>query len=287
MAGFWAWRQARRIFLDDGQLGRAAFQAKIAARDHDGVGDFEDGIELVHGVLALDLGHDRNPGPMSGDLGLDVLDVLLALHKGQGHGVDADIDALVQVTAVLVGHGRDLECLSGKGDALVGSQDAAVQRLHHDQTIRLDDLDHRELQHPVGQRDGHALGQAFEQFGRVKAYENVALVFLRHVRSAQADIGSLADLQRRALDFADADLGAAEVAHDRQGNAGILFDLPDLLNDRTEIFRVGVGKIEAKDPHPKQNHFLHDVLIHGCRAQGRHYLCAHVRIPVRDGWKIR
>jgi hypothetical protein len=132
------------LFLDDGQLRDGAFQAQIAPGDHDHVGDHQDVLQVVHGVLPLQLGHHRNPGPVLLDVGLDVHHVLGALHEGQGHGVDAHVEALVQVLDVFRGQGGHGMVHAREGDAFVRGQKPGILGLEFVEAVGLDRLGHLE-----------------------------------------------------------------------------------------------------------------------------------------------
>ena len=94
------------------------FDAKIAARHHDGVGDVENVVEMVERLRLFDLGHHR--GAAAGDL-LGFGDVFGALDERQRDPVDAGIERGFEIGAVL-------RHQSGKRERRVGQADALARR---------------------------------------------------------------------------------------------------------------------------------------------------------------
>ena len=74
------------------------FDAEIAARHHQRVGDLDDLVETGDRLRLLDLGHDQRA--RAGDL-LDLEHVLRPLHEGDRHPIDALLQRRVEIGAVL------------------------------------------------------------------------------------------------------------------------------------------------------------------------------------------
>ena len=139
----WLARLARGpgdLLLQTRDLLHRHLDAKIAARHHDAVGDLDNLLELGERRGLFDLGHDRRaPTHQVARLG----DVLGPLHEGQRNPIDADIERILEIDAVLVGHGIERNDRVGKADALAAAKrasgqhfgiDAHVARLDHPQT---------------------------------------------------------------------------------------------------------------------------------------------------------
>ena len=121
------------VLLDRGHLLRRDFDAEIAARDHDAVGDFEDGVEVFDRLRLLQLGDDPGVGLQRVQAAPDVAHVVGGTHEGDGDGVDAlRRSAKIEVFFVLLRQRRNLDRDAGKVDALVLAQHAAVDDLADD-----------------------------------------------------------------------------------------------------------------------------------------------------------
>ena len=80
------------VLLDGGDFFGRDFDAEVAAGDHDAVGDFEDGVEVLDGLGLFELGDDPGVGVEGGEAVLDVADVVGGADEGDGDGVDALAD---------------------------------------------------------------------------------------------------------------------------------------------------------------------------------------------------
>ena len=80
------------VLLDGGDFFGRDFDAEIAARDHDAVGDFEDAVEMLDGLGLFELGDDPGVGLEGGEAVLDVANVVGGADEGDGDGVDALAD---------------------------------------------------------------------------------------------------------------------------------------------------------------------------------------------------
>ena len=95
---------AHDALLNSWHLLRGHFHAQIAARHHDRVAFCDDGIQTVDGRGLFQLGH--NLGTALDDV-FDFHDVFGTLHKRQSHPVDTQRQAVVQISPVLLGQGRE------------------------------------------------------------------------------------------------------------------------------------------------------------------------------------
>ena len=105
-------RGARHLLLDAGHLFERHFDAEIAARHHQRVGELDDLVEPLHRLRLLDLGH--HGGAAARDL-LGLGDVLGPLHEGQRDPVDAGVERRLEIGAVLVGERGEREWSSRAG----------------------------------------------------------------------------------------------------------------------------------------------------------------------------
>ena len=92
--------RARHLLLHAGHLFQRHFDAEVAARHHQRVGDVEDFVKPLHGLRLLDLGHDGRAAAR--DL-LRLGDVLGTLDERKRDPVDAGFERGFEVGAVFVG----------------------------------------------------------------------------------------------------------------------------------------------------------------------------------------
>src|SRR6185437_9275059 len=115
-----------------GNFFRRHLDAEIATGDHDGVGDFEDAVEVLDGLGLLELGDNPGVGLEGGETIFDVADVIGGADEGDGYGIDALADGEDEVFLVLFGQRRDFDRDAGEVDALVHAEHAAVDDLADD-----------------------------------------------------------------------------------------------------------------------------------------------------------
>ena len=114
------------MLLDGGNFFRGHFDAEVAAGDHDAVGVFEDGFEVLDGLGFFELGDDPGFKAEGGDAEFDVADVFRGADEGDGDGVNAVLHAELEVLLIFLGEGGDADGDAGKVDALVLAEHAAV-----------------------------------------------------------------------------------------------------------------------------------------------------------------
>jgi hypothetical protein len=223
---------------------------EIAARDHDAVGEIDDLVEPVDRGGLLDLDHDRGP---AGDQAAGLGDVVGPLHEAEGDPVGAQLEAELQVLAILVGDRGDAQDHHGQIDALGVRERAAG--------------DHRGLERIVGHR-GHAqpdpavveqqLGVRRgrpEDLGMRQA--DPALVARRGV-TIEPEPLARGQLDPALLKPADPQLGPLQVDQDRDRPSGLLLDRahgPIALGvlivgavRQVQAEGVGAGLEQAADP---------------------------------------
>ena len=94
-------RASDQLLLDDRDFLVRELHPEVAARDHHGVHDLEDGVEVVDGGPRLDLRDDRRR--LIAEEAAERLDVLRTTHERLRHVVDAELERDGDVGAVLLG----------------------------------------------------------------------------------------------------------------------------------------------------------------------------------------
>ena len=146
-----------------GHLFGRHFDAEVAARDHDAIGDFEDGVEMLDGLGFLELGDDPGVGFEGGETGLDVADVVGGADEGDGDGVAALGDGELEIDLVFFGERGDVDGDAGEVDALLFAEQAAVDDFADD--VFALDLDDVQLDESVGEQDAGAGLEVFSKRG--------------------------------------------------------------------------------------------------------------------------
>lgn len=100
--------------------------AEITARDHDPIGDLEDGVEVVHALLILDFGNDLDVMALRAKDVANVQDVLLTPDEGGENHIDAVLDAKLQVSLVLLRQRGKVDVRAGQVHALLAADLAIV-----------------------------------------------------------------------------------------------------------------------------------------------------------------
>ena len=193
------------VLLDGGELGQGALHAEVAAGHHDDVRLGQDLGQVVHRVLALHLHAHRHVLAAGVDELLGLAHVVGGLHVGDGHGVDAEPHAVLEVALVLVGEGAHARGLAGQGQALAGGDDAGVGSLQHDEAV-VADLGHVELQAAVGEHEPVAGHEGLQDLLVVEGHEGHFVAVL--LRGAEQKPHALAHLDARLPDVAEAYLRA-------------------------------------------------------------------------------
>ena len=263
------------VLLDGGQLGQRALHAEIAAGHHDDVRLGQDLGEVVHRVLALHLHAHRHVLAAGVDELLGLAHVVGRLHVGDGHGVDAETHAVLEVALVLVREGAHARGLAGQGQALAGGHDAGIGRLQHDEAV-VADLGNVELHAAVGEHEPVARHQRGEYLLVVEGHVGHLVAVL--LRGAEQESHALADLDARFPDVAEAYLRSREILHDGQGDAEFQLHVPEVLDDADEVLGRAVGEVQPEDAHAGLGQGAHLFLSVGGRAYGGHdFRLAHCR----------
>ncbi len=90
--------------------------AQVAAGDHDGVGGFDDGLEISQAALVFDLGDDAGLGAEMVEQRAQDQDVVAAADEGEGDEIDARGHADANVALVFFGEGGEIDVDAGQID---------------------------------------------------------------------------------------------------------------------------------------------------------------------------
>ena len=240
------------------------FHAKVTARDHDAIGDFQNGVIGLHGGGLFDLG--QHGGAAFGQFAC--FDHILGpLDEGQGQPVHTQFAGEFEVLAVLVRQ-------RGQGQ----------QHVRHVHALAVRD----------GAADGHdAIGEilaaGFDPNGnlavidqqrgpRLQRGENLGVGQL-HARSVarsrvqiEAELVALHQIMRPGGKGADTQLGALKVRKDADRAAGIGLDLTDDHVAGTDVIMGAMRHIQAEHIGPGFEQRTDRLVVAGGRAQGGHDL---------------
>ena len=230
--------RARHFLLHAGHLFQRHFDAKIAARHHQRVRQFENVGQPRHGLRLLDLGHHR--GAPAGDL-LGLGDVLGALNERQRDPIDAGIEGGFKIGDILRRQRRQRHDSVGQADALAVRYFAADLDLRHDalrgnlgrDQAQLAVVDEQSIARFDGDKDFrmrqlHARGVA----GRRVGVENEVLAFV--------------DLRRAVLEGAEPQFGALQIDQDADRPAMFRFHVADVRYQFAHPLMVGMAHIDAE-----------------------------------------
>ncbi len=110
------------------------FDAEVATRDHDAVGELQNLVELGESGRLFDLGHHAGT-PTHELAGLG--DIIGPLNEGQGDPIHTDAGGKLEIAAILRGQGGHADDGVGKIEALARGEYAAIDNLGHDGRLRL------------------------------------------------------------------------------------------------------------------------------------------------------
>mmetsp|Transcript_15049 Transcript_15049/g.35858 ORF Transcript_15049/g.35858 Transcript_15049/m.35858 type:complete len:510 (+) Transcript_15049:276-1805(+) len=241
--------------------------AEVAARDHDAVGLFEDGVKVGDALLVLYLGDDVDPRAFRPKHLADVVDVLRLPHEGGCNGVDLVRDApVLEVLLVLGGecgevhdHARQVDVLSlpehRAVDALgphgpgcgVGGED-----LEHDGAIGAEDV----------RAGADILGELLVADG------DQALVPNGIVVRRDGDLVARDELHRLpVLEEPRPDLGALCVEHHGAEHVGVCHRLLEVVERLLVVVVAAVGEVEAGHAHAGAEELLDDLHAPADRAE--------------------
>ena len=216
---------ADHLALQDRQLLEGDLHPEVTARDHDGVGRREDGVEIVDPLLVLDLGHEPLVAPGRVDDAAHLLDVLRAANERQRDEVDVLLDRERDVLAVLLRDRREVHADARQVHVLAGAKRAAVE--HPTLQAVRQHLEHLEVDEPVVDGEPLADLEVFDEIPVVDMHAAKLAVVGQH-----REVEDLAGLQLDVLpQLARADLGALQIHQDRHRPAVLLAEALQVPDD--------------------------------------------------------
>lgn len=234
---------ADNALLQGGQVGQGALYPQVAAGHHDHIRFAQNGVQIVHGTLPLQLDHHRHALAGGGNKLLGLPHVVGGLHVGNGHGVHAQFEAIGQVFFVFFRQGAHLGGLAGQGQPFAGGHKPCVFRFQFHQAVGAP-FPHRKLQAAVGQHHAVAGFQTFQNDVVVK--RQIGGFGYPFVRGAQQQAHALAHADGFFGQKAQADFGAGKILHNGDGPRQRALHRTDAVNNGHEVRRAAVGKIEAE-----------------------------------------
>ena len=259
-------RDARDPLLQPGHFLDWHFDAEIAARHHQRVGNFHDLVEPRNGLRLLDLG--ENGGPPAHDL-LHLRNVIGALHEGDRDPVDALMQGGVKIRAVLGRHRRHRDFRVGQAHALaVGHAPANIDDNDRAVRRRLDDM-HAQL--AVVDQHRMAGPQGFEDFrmGQMHACHVARLrVGVEH------ESGAVLQIHPAFSKSANAQLGPLQVGENADGAAEFLLQPANRLDTLMQHLVAGMAHVDAKHIDAGLKQALHHGAVLRGGSEGRQNLDA-------------
>ncbi len=260
------------VLLDRGHLLRRHLDSEVSARDHDAVGDFQDGVEMLDSLRLFELGDDPYIGLQRIQTAAHMAHVVRGTHERYGDGVYALAYGEDQVFFIFFGQRRNLDRNAGEIDALVLAQRAAVDDLADD-VVAVDGAD-VELDQAVGEQDARSGLEVFGQRG-----EGGADFLCGALHLVRRDGERLAGDQLHGLvvdELAGANLRALQVGEDADGLALGGCDAAYHL-DQFGLLRVAaVREVEAGDVYSLANEPAKYVGGAARRSERGNDLCAAV-----------
>ncbi len=123
------------VALDDGEVFNGAFATEVAAGDHDATGGFDDGIDVIEGLLVFDFSDDAGFAAFLFEEELQVLDVAGFASEREGDEVDAEFDAEIEVEVVFGGERGESDGDTWEVDVAAGAHFALGGHLTEDTAV--------------------------------------------------------------------------------------------------------------------------------------------------------
>jgi hypothetical protein len=253
--------------LGDEDLGGRDLDTEITTGNHDTVSLLENGVEVVHTLLVLDLGNDLDVLAILTEDLADGEDVLRATdERGEDH-VDLVLDTETEIGLVLLGESGKVNVGLGKVDTLLGGDLAVVDGLAADGLV-VNDIEDLEGEDTVVNVDCAAL---LDDLGDVLVVDvhvlgvgggGVLLV------GGDVELGAGGDGDVLIVGgVASADLRALGVEGDGNGTASLgLLGLAGVVDDGLVVLVAAVGEVHANDVHAGSAEHVHLLGRVGLRA---------------------
>ena len=250
---------ARRVaFLDDVLLNdrdvfSGNFDAEIAARNHDPVGDRNDLIDVVNAGFVFDLGNDLHVSAVLLDQRANFFDVVGALNEGRGNEVHIVFDAEDDILLVLFADGGKTESNARGSDAFSCAHLAAVQDRGDD--VLIFDLIDENLNETVAEQEfiaGLNFGvKFFVADGDVSFIAGL-------VGLGEGEFVAGGEHDRAVFKFAEAHFGTFGVENERNDLLGLLGGVANAVDAHEMTFVIAVREVEARAVHAVFDELLDD-----------------------------
>ena len=241
--------------LDDREILHGAFDAEVAASDHDGVGFADDVIEVSDGELIFDFGDDLGLGGVGFESVAEHVQVAALAAEGEGDEVDGHFCAECHVSEVFFGERGEVDFNAWEIDVAAGAHDALGEDLAADAVSFFGEDFH--VDDAVVDEDGVAFGDVIDE-SVVIDVDGVGFL------TAFAADSELEDVAVFELEFcgevAGADGGALGVEEDGDVALELFADGTDSWNDGADPVVWGVAHVEPEDVDACEDEFLEDFL---------------------------
>src|SRR5439155_2744894 len=233
------------LALDDGQLFVGQFDAQIAARDHDRVGLGDDGMQVVDGLLVLDLGDDQRAMLSTFDDGFQLLNVFCLADKRQREVINPQLKPHFDIDEVLGGQSGKTDSDSRQIDMAAASERAFGE----DFTLDFVAVFGQELH----------LNRAVVQQHHVAEVDVPDEILVVHIDgmeflavfAADGEREFLARLEvKRGGQVAGPDSRALRVHHDTHGAVAVFGGGADVANHALDPVRRRVRLVEVENVQP-------------------------------------
>ena len=244
--------------LGDEDLRGRDLDTEVTTGNHDTVSLLEDGVEVVHTLLVLDLGNDLDVLAILAEDLADGEDVLRAAdERGEDH-VDLVLDTKAEIGLVLLRESGKVDVGLGKVDTLLGGDLAVVDSLAADGLV-VNDLEDLEGEDTVVDVDCAAL---LDDLGDVLVVDVHVLGVAGGgvlVIGGDVQLGVGGDGDVLVVDgVASADLRALGVEGDGNGAAGLGgLCLAGVVDDGLVVLVATVGEVHADNVHAGSAEHVH------------------------------
>ena len=268
--------------LDDRQIFHRAFDAEVAARDHDGVGLFDDFVEVFDGELILDLRDDARGAGMFVQHAAKLGDVARLAAKTERHHVHAELRAECDIGEILFGERREVDLHTGQVDVAARSHHTCGEEFAADFAAGF--FQHLHVDHAVVHEHGVADGNVVDESVVIHA-DGVEFLALR---AAHGEFKNVADLEielRRQI--AGANGGALRVHEDADHGVELHRDGADAGHDLPHPVVRRVAHVQPENVCARLDHLAQHFLGFSRRPERADDLCFfHAKEQMRTGAKI-
>ena len=260
-------------FLGEGDAFGGELDAEVAAGDHDAVGFFDDGVDVVEALFVFDFGDDAGAAAEGAEAFFDADDLFGEADEAGGDKVDVLGDAEGEVFAVSFGEDGKAGVDADEVDVFAAAEAAAVGGDAVDAAVA--DVFDGELDEAVGNENAVAGTELFGGLGPGEgnpAGAAVAGVAAGGAVGGDGDGIAGGEEDVFAVGEAGADFGAFGVEEDGDGDAELGGDAADAVHGLGVPVVGAVGEVEAGDVHAGEDHGADGVVAVAGGADGTNYL---------------